>query len=243
MPQLTTERSANVVVTGVAMTTALATDARTPGRNFSTGSPVSVCSAIPSSRSTTCRSDRRPSSGEFDSQLDKGRETDGCPPSEDGEGPSAAGYGRTPAPGGRHPPAGGVGRDGLGSAEELVFAYDGMRQRGLRAVSPLVVQMYMPNAARQPPSVWSAAPKPVSPRRFRHARRGRRPSPTPGATSSTAKPTWRSAAGGDQRSRPCRSAGFAQMRIVLSKNNDDPAGACRPFDRDRDGFVFGEAGR
>ena len=37
-------------------------------------------------------------------------------------------------------------------------------------------------------------------------------------------------------------AGFAQMRIVLSKNNEDPAGACRPFDRDRDGFVFGEGG-
>jgi beta-ketoacyl ACP synthase len=25
-------------------------------------------------------------------------------------------------------------------------------------------------------------------------------------------------------------AGFANMRIVLSSNNDDPAGACRPFD-------------
>jgi beta-ketoacyl ACP synthase len=37
-------------------------------------------------------------------------------------------------------------------------------------------------------------------------------------------------------------AAFAAMRIVLSKNNDDPAGACRPFDKDRDGFVFGEAG-
>ena len=37
-------------------------------------------------------------------------------------------------------------------------------------------------------------------------------------------------------------AAFSQMRIVMSKNNDDPAGACRPFDRDRDGFVFGEAG-
>jgi beta-ketoacyl ACP synthase len=37
-------------------------------------------------------------------------------------------------------------------------------------------------------------------------------------------------------------AAFAAMRIVLSTKNDDPAGACRPFDRDRDGFVFGEAG-
>jgi beta-ketoacyl ACP synthase len=35
-------------------------------------------------------------------------------------------------------------------------------------------------------------------------------------------------------------AAFAQMRIVLSTTNDDPAGACRPFDRDRNGFVFGE---
>jgi beta-ketoacyl ACP synthase len=28
----------------------------------------------------------------------------------------------------------------------------------------------------------------------------------------------------------------------LSTTNDDPAGACRPFDKDRNGFVFGEAG-
>ncbi len=36
-------------------------------------------------------------------------------------------------------------------------------------------------------------------------------------------------------------AGFAQMRIVLSTTNDDPpAGACKPFDQNRNGFVFGE---
>src|SRR4029077_3259610 len=35
---------------------------------------------------------------------------------------------------------------GLGSSEELVFAYDDMRAKGMRAVSPLAVQKYMPNS-------------------------------------------------------------------------------------------------
>ncbi len=36
-------------------------------------------------------------------------------------------------------------------------------------------------------------------------------------------------------------ASFAMMR-AMSTRNDDPQGASRPFDKDRDGFVFGEAG-
>jgi 3-oxoacyl-[acyl-carrier-protein] synthase II/beta-ketoacyl ACP synthase len=36
-------------------------------------------------------------------------------------------------------------------------------------------------------------------------------------------------------------AAFARQGI-LSANNDDPPGACRPFDKDRDGMVLAEAG-
>ena len=32
------------------------------------------------------------------------------------------------------------------AAKELLYAYDGMRAKGLKAVSPLAVQMYMPNS-------------------------------------------------------------------------------------------------
>ena len=129
---------------------------------------------------------------------------------------------------------------GLGSAEELVFAYDGMRARGLRAVSPLVVQMYMPNGAAAVIGL------------DRGAKAGVSTSISACASGSEAiANAWRNIVYGEADIAICGGvetkieavpiAGFAQMRIVLSTNNDDPAGACRPFDRDRDGFVFGES--
>ncbi|HEY9265438.1 MAG TPA: 3-oxoacyl-ACP synthase KasB [Mycobacterium sp.] len=130
---------------------------------------------------------------------------------------------------------------GLGGAEALVFAYDGMRERGLRAVSPLSVQMYMPNG---PSAVVGLE---------RHAKAGVvTPVSACASGSEGIAQAWRNivlgeadiaiCGGVEQRIEAVPIAAFAQMRIVMSTNNDDPAGACRPFDRDRDGFVFGEAG-
>jgi 3-oxoacyl-[acyl-carrier-protein] synthase II len=47
--------------------------------------------------------------------------------------------------------------------------------------------------------------------------------------------------GTDAAITPAGIAGFAVMR-ALSRRNEGPAAASRPFDADRDGFVMGEAG-
>jgi beta-ketoacyl ACP synthase len=130
---------------------------------------------------------------------------------------------------------------GLGSAEELVFSYDEMRARGMRAVSPLAVQKYMPNGAAAAVGLE------------RHAKAGvMTPISACASGSEGIARAWQQIVLGEADAAICGGvetrieavpiAGFANMRIVMSTNNDDPAGACRPFDKDRDGFVFGEAG-
>ena len=47
------------------------------------------------------------------------------------------------------------------------------------------------------------------------------------------------AGGSEAAITPMGVGGFAAMR-ALSTRNDDPRRACRPFDRDRDGFIMGE---
>jgi beta-ketoacyl ACP synthase len=130
---------------------------------------------------------------------------------------------------------------GLGSAEELIWTYDGLRERGLKAVSPLVVQKYMPNGAAAAVGL------------DRHAKAGViTPVSACASGSEGIAHAWQQIVLGEADIAICGGvetkieavpiAGFAQMRIVLSTTNDDPPGACRPFDRDRNGFVFGEAG-
>lgn len=130
---------------------------------------------------------------------------------------------------------------GMGGIEEILWTYEHLREGRLDQVNPTAVQQYAPSG----PSTAVAVE--------RGARAGvLAPISACASGSEGIAQAWRHIVLGDADIAICGGveskieavpiAGFAQMRIVLSKNNDDPAGACRPFDRDRDGFVFGEGG-
>ncbi len=130
---------------------------------------------------------------------------------------------------------------GMGSTEELVFGYDDIRNKGIKVVHPLGVQMYMPNGAAAAVGLE------------RHAKAGvMAPVSACASGSEGIARAWQQivydeadiaiCGGVETRIEAVPIAAFASMRIVMSRNNDDPAGACRPFDKDRDGFVFGEGG-
>ncbi|BCQ10733.1 3-oxoacyl-ACP synthase [Mycobacterium heckeshornense] len=129
---------------------------------------------------------------------------------------------------------------GMGSTEEMVFGYDDIRARGLRAVNPVGVLMCMPNSG----SAWVGLE--------RGAKAGVITPVSADASGAEAIAlAWRNLVLGEADIAICGGietrieaipiAAFASMGL-LSANNDNPAGACRPFDKDRDGFVFGEAG-
>ena len=129
---------------------------------------------------------------------------------------------------------------GMGSTEEWIAAYDEIRERGIRAISPFGVQEAMPNAAAAAVGLE------------RGAKAGITTPVSAGASGAEAiAQAWRAIVLGEADIAICGGvetrieavpiAAFSQLQL-LSMNNDDPAGACRPFDRDRDGLVFGEAG-
>jgi meromycolic acid 3-oxoacyl-[acyl-carrier protein] synthase II len=128
----------------------------------------------------------------------------------------------------------------LGSTEEIPVQYDAWKEKGLRAVSPLAVQMYMPNA-------------PAAAVGLDHQAKAGIISPVMADASGAAAiaEAWRQIVLGEADIAICGGvethieavpvASFWQLGM-LSTNNDDPPGACRPFDKNRDGMVFGEAG-
>lgn len=129
---------------------------------------------------------------------------------------------------------------GLGGGDALIDAVDAMRAGGYRKVSPMSVPMVMPNGPAAAVSLEIGAKAGVF-------------APVSACSSGTEAiaHAWRLivtgeadvvvAGGVEGHIHAVPIAGFAMMR-AMSTRNDEPERASRPFDRDRDGFVFGEAG-
>ncbi|MFI1463637.1 KasA/KasB family beta-ketoacyl-ACP synthase [Nocardia carnea] len=129
---------------------------------------------------------------------------------------------------------------GLGGGDALIDAVDAMRAGGYRKVSPMSVPMVMPNGPAATVSLEIGAKAGVF-------------APVSACSSGTEAiaHAWRLIATGEAdvvvaggvegHIHAVPIASFAMMR-AMSTRNDEPGRASRPFDRDRDGFVFGEAG-
>ncbi len=128
----------------------------------------------------------------------------------------------------------------LASTEAMVRLYDDFKERGVRAANPLAVQMHMPNAPAASVGLDLQAKAGIT-------------SPVLADASGAAAiaEAWQAIILGEADIAICGGvencieavpvAAFTNLGW-LSANNDDPASACRPFDADRDGMVFGEAG-
>ena len=129
---------------------------------------------------------------------------------------------------------------GLGGGEKIVETYDLMNEGGPRKVSPLAVQMIMPNGAAAVVGLDLGARAGVI-----------TPVSACSSGSEAIAHAWRQIVMGDADIAVCGGvegmiealpiAAFSMMR-AMSTRNDEPERASRPFDKDRDGFVFGEAG-
>lgn len=127
---------------------------------------------------------------------------------------------------------------GIGGLWTLLDGWDTLKEKGPRRVLPMTIPMLMPNAAAAAVSMGLGA------------RAGARTvvSACASGTESIANAYEHLqlgladvvvAGGTEAVIHPLPIAAFAAMQ-ALSKRNDDPARASRPYDRDRDGFVLGE---
>ena len=127
---------------------------------------------------------------------------------------------------------------GIGGVWTLLDAWDTLRERGPRRVLPMTVPMLMPNGP------GAAIGMDL------HARAGIRTVVSACASSTEALANAYDhlqqgyadvviAGGSEAAIHPLPIAAFAAMK-ALSKRNDDPATASRPYDITRDGFVLGE---
>ncbi len=127
---------------------------------------------------------------------------------------------------------------GIGGLWTLLDAWDTLRERGPRRVLPMTIPMLMPNAAaaaismsipsrayaRTDVSACASSTEAIA-NAYNHLQEGLADVVIAGGTEAVV--------------HPLPIASFAAMQ-ALSKRNDDPATASRPYDVSRDGFVLGE---
>ena len=129
----------------------------------------------------------------------------------------------------------GTGIGGIGATEQAVRTYD---ERGASRINPLAITQLMPNSSTgqvaikfgiEGPSVTITTACAASANAVGEAKNmienGIVDIVVTGGTESG--------------TTPMTIAAFAQIR-ALSTQNDNPKGACKPFDKNRDGFVMGE---
>lgn len=127
---------------------------------------------------------------------------------------------------------------GIGGIWTILDAWDTIKERGARRVLPMTIPMLMPNApaanisveygakagAHAPVSACASGAEAIGDA-VEMIRNGRADVVLAGGTEAPI--------------HPMPIASFAKMQ-ALSTRNDDPAGASRPYDVTRDGFVMGE---
>jgi 3-oxoacyl-[acyl-carrier-protein] synthase II len=116
---------------------------------------------------------------------------------------------------------------GIGGLWTLVDAWETLRTKGPRRVLPMTIPMLMPNAAA------AAISMNIPSRAYA------RTDVSACASSTEAIADVVMAGGTEAVIHPLPIASFAAMQ-ALSKRNDDPATASRPYDTSRDGFVLAE---
>ena len=127
---------------------------------------------------------------------------------------------------------------GIGGLWTLLDGWDTLREKGARRVLPMTIPMLMHNAAaaavsmglgarggaRTVVSACASGTESIA-NAYEHLQLGLADVVVAGGTESVI--------------HPMPIASFAAMQ-ALSRRNDDPARASRPYDVDRDGFVLGE---
>ncbi|SOD86874.1 beta-ketoacyl-ACP synthase II [Streptomyces sp. Ag109_G2-15] len=133
---------------------------------------------------------------------------------------------------------GAVIASGIGGVTTLLDQYDVLKEKGVRRVSPHTVPMLMPNSpaanvgieigaragVHTPVSACASGAEAIG-YAIEMIRTGRADVVVAGGTEAAI--------------HPLPIAAFGNM-MAMSKNNDDPEGASRPYDSGRDGFVLGE---